>query len=223
MPAEECMPSEDIPVTVPEAEGSHMEDAEPSEADASEDREDVDVIPQEETVDPGMSQASPDAEPAILDEPMASDTDDIPTGPETTEESITASPDITEEDGADTAEPVSTVIEEEPATEAGSVSEEAAADVAEEEAVASIQEEEPAEDEVPEDDVSEESQPESVSDMVDRGVLRRVSDEESVFEMVGNGNSMVEDDFSDLDGVVREIAEKVGRSSEFVSFVRASP
>ena len=33
---------------------------------------------------------------------------------------------------------------------------------------------------------------------------------------------MVEDDFSDLDGVVREIAEKVGRSSEFVSFVRAS-
>ena len=222
MPAEECMPSEDIPVTVPEAEGSHMGDAEPSEADAFEDREDVDVIPQEETEDPEISQALPDAEPAILDETMASDTDDIPTGPETTEESITASPDITEEDGADTAEPVSTVIEEEPATEAGSVSEEAAADVAEEEAVASIQEEEPAEDEVPEDDVSEESQPESVSDMVDRGVLRRVSDEESVFEMVGNGNSMVEDDFSDLDGVVREIAEKVGRSSEFVSFVRAS-
>lgn len=62
-----------------------------------------------------------------------------------------------------------------------------------------------------------------VSDMADRGVKRvEDSSEGSVFVMVGNGEGSAADDFSDLSGLVREIALKVGPGSAFVDFVRSS-
>ena len=156
-----------------------------------------------------MIQASAAAEPGIeADAPAEGVSDDTSVSEAAVDDSVTLTVPEPSEEGPEEEAAGSAAMDEVPAAADGGL-EDAAAPLSEE----------PDTDEA---DASGECQAESVSDMVDRGVLRRVSDEESVFEMVGNGNSMVEDDFSDLDGVVREIAEKVGRSSEFVSFVRSS-
>ena len=64
----------------------------------------------------------------------------------------------------------------------------------------------------------------NVSVLVDRGAVKRLDGENqgNVFIMVGNGDGTASDDFSDLAGVVKEIAEKVGSNSAFVGFVRSS-
>ncbi len=74
-----------------------------------------------------------------------------------------------------------------------------------------------------EEDSAEAEDSIDVSDMADRGVKRvEDSSEGSVFVMVGNGERSSADDFSDLSGLVREIALKVGPGSAFVDFVRSS-
>ena len=75
------------------------------------------------------------------------------------------------------------------------------------------------------DTVSEHTDADNVSDMVDRGVIKRSDDgsgEGSVFVMVGNGDGTAADDFSDLSGVLKDIAAKVGAKSTFVDFIRSS-
>ena len=80
------------------------------------------------------------------------------------------------------------------------------------------------EEDVPMSGADDTEQKENVSDMVDRGVVKRVDDGAagSVFVMVGNGDGGAADDFSDLDGIIKDIAEKVGPKSTFVDFVRSS-
>ena len=210
--AEEILLPDHADEAEPDAEGSLSEDDRASIGLAGGEQEGADGLTPEEPADSGMIQASAAAEPGIeADAPAEGVSDDTSVPEAAVDDSVTLTVPEPSEEGPEEEAAGSAAMDEVPAAADGGL-EDAAAPLSEE----------PDTDEA---DASGECQAESVSDMVDRGVLRRVSDEGdagSVFEMVGNGSSAVEDDFSDLDGLIREIAERVGRSSEFVSFVRSS-
>ena len=224
---------------------SASDDYVPTEIDespSSDDEAEPDLMTPEEADAEEPARAGEDEIPGAEDlheEPVApyAPADGSASIPETMEEKKTASTTVSGEsstpDAPDGVMPSAKEHEklpglsEEPDAPYVPDEDEESASPSEEEKTERPEEAEPAvsnEDESPEGPEPGEADGGSVSELVGKGIIRRLDEESegSVFAMVGNGDGNALDDFSDLSGILRDIAGKTGAGSAFVDFIRSS-